>query len=96
MKFSILLTSIIILISTSIKAEHVTNWLKSEIDVILEVYKNDKISNIERFQNIENTINKNFAGTGIAKFVAGKAWHKATTETKKIYINLVILNKRIL
>ena len=36
---------------------------------------------------IEQTINNNFAGTGIAKFVAGNAWTKASKETKKICKN---------
>ena len=35
---------------------------------------------------IEQTINNNFAGTGIAKFVAGEAWKSAKQETKKEYI----------
>ena len=35
---------------------------------------NDNLSNIDRFNYIEDTINKNFAGAGIAKFVAGQAW----------------------
>ena len=37
---------------------------------------------------IEQTINNNFAGTGIAKFVAGKSWNAASKETKKEYIKL--------
>ena len=32
---------------------------------------------------IEQTINNNFAGTGIAKFVAGEAWNKASNDNKK-------------
>jgi ABC-type transporter MlaC component len=35
---------------------------------------------------IEDTINYNFAGAGIAKFVAGKAWSNADKNTKKEYI----------
>ena len=35
---------------------------------------------------IEQTINENFAGTGIAKFIAGNAWTKASKETKKNYV----------
>ena len=37
---------------------------------------------------IENTINYNFAGAGIAKFVSGNAWLKADKNTKKEYIEL--------
>ena len=35
---------------------------------------------------IEQTINNNFAGAGIAKFVAGKAWADASKEVKKEYV----------
>ena len=37
---------------------------------------------------VEQTINNNFAGAGIAKFVSGKAWNAATKEIKKAYIKL--------
>ena len=69
-------------------ADNVTDWLKLEIDSIIDVYKDDNMSPASRFQYIENTINQNFAGAGIAKFVAGKAWATADKETKKIYIQL--------
>ena len=48
---------------------------------ILNAYLNENISNEERFLMIEQTINENFAGTGIAKFIAGNAWTKASKET---------------
>ena len=35
---------------------------------------------------VEQTINNNFAGTGIAKFVAGKSWDIANKDVKKEYI----------
>ena len=35
---------------------------------------------------VEQTINNNFAGAGIAKFVSGNAWNSASKETKKEYI----------
>ena len=35
---------------------------------------------------IEKTINDNFAGTGIAKFVVGEAWNGASKDLKKDYI----------
>ena len=88
MKFLAKIVLIFFLITSQAKAVNVTDWLKSEIDNILNAYKNDNISNIERFQYIENTINQNFAGAGIAKFVAGKAWASANKETKRIYIQL--------
>ena len=34
------------------------------------------------------SINKNFAGAGIAKFLAGEAWFSASKDTKKEYIKL--------
>ena len=77
-----------ILISNSLFADEATNWLKNEVDYILNTYKNDNITNAERYNYIEDTINKNFAGAGIAKFVAGQAWSLANKETKKEYINI--------
>ena len=35
---------------------------------------------------IEKTINQNFAGTGIAKFIVTNAWKMASKDTKKDYI----------
>ena len=67
-------------------SNEVTNWLKAEIDFILQAYENKGNSNKDRFLIIENTINNNFAGAGIAKFVAGKAWDKSEKSTKKNYI----------
>ena len=88
MKFLARIILIFFLTTSQTMADNVTDWLKSEIDNILNAYKNDNISNIERFEYIENTINQNFAGAGIAKFVAGKAWASANKETKRIYIEL--------
>ena len=69
-------------------ANKVNNWIKIEIDTILNAYKNQNISNEERFDLIEETINKNFAGAGIAKFVAGQAWATSDKSTKGEYIKL--------
>ena len=74
------------LITSQLKASNASDWLKLEIDNILNAYKNENLSNDERFKYIENTINQNFAGAGIAKFVAGKAWSTADKKTKKNYI----------
>jgi len=76
------------LISFSLNADEASDWLKTEIDFIIEAYNNENISKIKKFNNIENTINNNFAGAGIAKFVAGQAWSFADKETKKEYILL--------
>ena len=80
---------IILLLSTSsLIADEASDWLRGEIDSILDAYKNSSISNVDRFNLIEKTINENFAGAGIAKFVAGNAWSSASKETKKEYIQL--------
>ena len=80
---------IILLLFTSIsKAEKSTDWLNNEIDIILDSYKQTSLSSVEKFKLIENTVNNNFAGAGIAKFVAGKSWSSAPKEIKKEYIKL--------
>ena len=79
---------IFFLLITSVKADEATDWLGNEIDSILDAYKNTQISKVERFALIEETINSNFAGAGIAKFVAGKSWGSANKDTKKAYIKI--------
>ena len=86
MKFFTRIVFIFFLISSQANANNVKDWLQSEIDKILNTYKNDNISNVEKFQYVEDTINQNFAGAGIAKFVAGKAWATGDKETKETYI----------
>ena len=87
MKFNLLIFFLIIFISKNLYSNETSKWLKREIDVILEAYKNQNLSKENRFLLIEETINNNFAGTGIAKFVAGEAWKKSDKNTKKIYID---------
>ena len=87
MKFKLIIIFFIIFISKNLYSVETSEWLKREIDIILEAYKNQNISNENRFLLIEETINNNFAGTGIAKFVAGEAWKKSDKSTKKIYID---------
>jgi len=58
-------------------ADEPSNWLKNEIDKIIIAYQNSDLPNENRFLMIEQTINNNFAGTGIAKFVAGDSWKSA-------------------
>jgi len=86
MKFYFSILFFIIFISKNLYAEETLEWLEREIDIILEAYKNQNLSNENRFLLIEQTINSNFAGTGIAKFVAGEAWKGSDKDTKKIYI----------
>ena len=87
MKFKLIVIFFIIFISKNLYSNETSDWLKREIDIILEAYKNNNLSNENRFLLIEKTINNNFAGTGIAKFVAGEAWKKSNKNTKTIYID---------
>ncbi len=70
------------------KANDVKDWLNKEIDIIISAYQNTNLPNENKFLMIEQTINNNFAGTGIAKFVAGKSWNGASKEAKLEYIKL--------
>ena len=87
MKFKLIIFLFIIFISKNLYSDETSDWLKREIDIILEAYKNQNLSNENRFLLVEETINNNFAGTGIAKFVAGEAWKKSNKNTKTIYID---------
>ena len=82
------LAVIIFSLSFNAGANEAKNWLKKEIDTIISAYQNLNISNEKKFLLIEQTINDNFAGTGIAKFVAGKSWSLAKKESKLNYIKL--------
>ncbi len=77
---------VLIFFTKNVFADEASRWLKNEIDLILSAYSNNNISNEERFSLIETTINENFAGTGIAKFIAGNAWKVASKDTKKGYV----------
>ena len=87
MKLKLIVIFFLIFISKNLYSDETSEWLKREIDIILEAYKSQNLSNENRFLLIEKTINNNFAGTGIAKFVAGEAWKKSDKSTKKIYID---------
>ena len=78
----------LVFLSFNAKASEVKSWLNKEIDTIISAYQNNNLSNENKFLMIENTINNNFAGTGIAKFVAGKSWNGASKEVKLEYIKL--------
>jgi len=77
---------LVLFINQSALADGASSWLKTEIDFILNAYNNSSTTEETRYLMIENTINYNFAGAGIAKFVAGKAWAGADKNTKKEYI----------
>ena len=86
MRLKLSIFCIIVLTSFSLHANDASLWLKDEIDNILSAYENNDISKEDRFLLIEKTINDNFAGAGIGKFVVGKAWDNASKDTKKNYI----------
>jgi len=89
MKFcKIFFIYILLTYPNTVKASEASTWLKKEIDKIIIAYQSENLPNENRFLMIEQTINNNFAGTGIAKFVAGKSWNSASTETKTEYIKL--------
>ena len=83
-----ILSSFIVLLSFSVNANEAKNWLNKEIDIIISAYQNNNLPNENKFLMVENTINNNFAGTGIARFVAGKSWNSASKEVKIEYIKL--------
>ena len=83
-----ILFAFLIFVSFNVKANDAKNWLNKEIDIIISAYQNTNLPNENKFLMVENTINNNFAGTGIAKFVAGKSWNGASKEIKKEYIKL--------
>ena len=78
----------LVILPFNAKANEVKNWLNQEIDIIISAYQNTNLPNENKFLMIEQTINNNFAGTGIAKFVAGKSWKNASKDTKLEYIKL--------
>ena len=84
--FGIIILLILLFSSNTSFADEPSNWLKNEIDKILIAYQNSDLPNENRFLMIEQTINNNFAGTGIAKFVAGDSWKSASNDVKKEYI----------
>ena len=83
-----ILSFFLVFISFEVKADEAKNWLNKEIEIIISAYQNNNLSNENKFLMVENTINNNFAGTGIAKFVAGKSWNATSKEIKIEYIKL--------
>ena len=79
---------IFLLNTTPLLADEASDWLKLQIDIILDAYNNTSFSKVDRFNFIEDSINNNFAGAGISKFVAGNSWSSASKETKKEYVQL--------
>ena len=88
MRFLYKIFFIFLLNATPLLADEASDWLNQQIDTILDAYRNTSISTVDRFNYIEDSINNNFAGAGISKFVAGKSWSSASKETKKEYVQL--------
>ena len=86
--FRILIFIFIFFTPLNVFADEAKDWLKVEIDKIIYAYQNNDLPSENRFLMIEQTINNNFAGSGIAKFVAGKSWNGASKDTKLEYIKL--------
>ena len=86
--FRILIFLFTFSISLNLFANEAKDWLKTEIDKIIYAYQNNNLPSENRFLMIEQTINNNFAGSGIAKFVAGKSWNGASKDTKLEYVKL--------
>ena len=86
--YRILIFLFIFSIPLNVFADEAKDWLKTEIDKIIYAYQNNDLPSENRFLMIEQTINNNFAGSGIAKFVAGKSWNGASKDTKLEYIKL--------
>lgn len=86
--FRILIFIFIFSTPLNVFADEAKDWLKVEIDKIIYAYQNNDLPSENRFLMIEQTINNNFAGSGIAKFVAGKSWNGASKDTKLEYIKL--------
>ena len=83
-----IITFFLVFISFNVNASEAKNWLNKEINIIISAYQDNNLPNEKKFLMVENTINNNFAGTGIAKFVAGKSWKSASKEVKTEYIKL--------
>ena len=86
--FRILIFLFIFSTPLNVFADEAKDWLKTEIDKIIYAYQNNDLPSENRFLMIEQTINNNFAGSGIAKFVAGKSWNGASKDTKLEYVKL--------
>ena len=86
MKFyKIFFIYILIAYPITVKATEASKWLKKKLIRLLLHIKVKIFLNENRFLMIEQTINNNFAGTGIAKFVAGKSWK---THQRKLKQNI--------
>ncbi|MBI29285.1 MAG: hypothetical protein CFH21_00431 [Alphaproteobacteria bacterium MarineAlpha5_Bin11] len=68
--------------------DNAKNWLNNEIKKIIDMYRNDDIDTITKLDAIESAINNSFAGTGIARYVAGEAWKISSKELQDEFVIL--------
>ena len=62
---------VFLLISNSLFADEAANWLKKEIDYILNAYDKDNLTNIERFNYIINVASKYYIKKIMILFLKG-------------------------
>ena len=67
---------------------HAQKWLEEQITNILDFYRDENISSEVRLSAIEESINENFAGTGIARFVVKNVWNDSSKEDQERFIKL--------
>lgn len=92
MKKIILCTYIVVftLFSSQVNSNpiHAQKWLEEQITNILDLYRDENISSEARLSAIEEAINENFAGTGIARFVVKNVWNDSSKENQERFIKL--------
>lgn len=90
-KIFLYLFSIVLILNTqyvNASSSDAQKWLNEEISTIIELYRNQDIDKFTRLKAIQNSVNENFAGTGIARFVVGSVWDESTEESRNEFIRL--------
>ena len=67
MKIMYKLIFVFLLISNSLFADETSNWLKEEIDNILNAYQNHNLSNVDRYNYIDGQLSMMFLGIGFGR-----------------------------
>ena len=80
---------VLLLISNSLFANEATNWLKKEVDYILDVYKNDNLSNIDRYNLPRHKYQNTYEANGIIDIYKTKNILKGTLLGTKVFPFLV-------
>ena len=90
-KIFLYLFAIVLILNTqyvNASSSDAQKWLNEEISTIIELYRNQDIDKFTRLKAIQNSVNENFAGTGIARFVVGSVWDESTEESRNEFIRL--------